>query len=210
MTAPLNAEATRAATTPQLHTFVSSVEQLLDREDEPHAITDGVRTLLAELVTDASFLTPEQREPDPEHYRVHLLTVAPSRRFSVTALVWLPGQVTPIHDHICWCVVGVVQGTEREQRFSLHASETGERWLVPLGDEPVPPGETAALVPPDENIHQVRNAGETLAISIHVYGDDLTLHPSSINQCFDDLPVRAGDLTGACVPWRRVSTSPTS
>ncbi|MFI5275061.1 MAG: cysteine dioxygenase [Ktedonobacterales bacterium] len=209
MTAPLHAEAASATATPRLHAFVERIEQLLDHEHEPHAITEGVRTQLATLVSDAGFLTSEQREPDLEHYRVHLLTVAPSRRFSVTALVWLPGQVTPIHDHICWCVVGVVQGTEREQRYSLREGAGGECWLTPLGDEAVPPGHTAALVPPDENIHRVRNAGETLAISIHVYGDDLTLHPTSINQCFDDLPVRAGDLAGVAVPWRRVSPSTT-
>jgi predicted metal-dependent enzyme (double-stranded beta helix superfamily) len=206
MTTPLNVEATSAAT-PQLLSFVTRIEQLLDCEREPHAIAQSVRVLLAELVSDASFLTPAQCEPDPQRYRVHLLTVAPSRRFSVTALVWLPGQVTPIHDHVCWCVVGVVQGTEREQRYSLRESATGERWLVPLGDEAVPPGHTAALVPPDENIHRVRNAGDTLAISIHVYGDDLTLHPTSINQCFDDVPVRAGDHSGVAVPWRRVTPS---
>lgn len=190
-------------TTAGLAAFIADVEGLVDTVTDPHRVAEGVRHALAPLLARPDFLAPEHREPDTEHYRVHLLAVAPSRRFSVTALVWLPGQVTPIHDHICWCVVGVVQGLEREQRFTLREGDQGDQWLVPLEDVVVPPGSTAALIPPDENIHQVRNAGDGLAISIHVYGDDLTTCLSSINQCFDDLPVRPGDLSGAPVAWRR-------
>src|SRR5579863_3787500 len=103
-----------------LATFIDEVEALVARETDPHRITDGVQRHLATLLQFGEFLSPEQREPDPEHYRTHLLAVAPSRKFSIVALVWLPGQVTPIHDHICWCCVGVLQGLEHEQRYSLH------------------------------------------------------------------------------------------
>jgi 3-mercaptopropionate dioxygenase len=205
MSGPLNVEALHTAATADLSTFIADVEELVAAEQDVHRIAAGVQARLAPLLANADFLTPEQREPSQDHYRVHLVAVAPSRHFSVTALVWLPGQVTPVHDHICWCVVGVVQGTEREQRFTLREGPSGERWLVPLRDEQVAPGHTAALVPPEENIHQVRNAGDTVAISVHVYGDDLTTCLSSINQCFDDLPIRPGDFAGAHVAWRRVA-----
>lgn len=206
MSIPLNAEGVAPATTAGLASFVADVEALVAIEQDPDLIAAGVRTRLARLLADREFLAPCYREPDPAHYRSHLLAVAPSRRFSVVSLVWLPGQITPIHDHICWCVVGVLQGLEREQRYSLHEGKDGERWLVPLADEAVAPGSTCALVPPTENIHQVRNAGDTLAISIHVYGDDIGLYGSSINQCFDELPIRLGDVAGAPVAWRRTRT----
>ncbi len=186
-----------------LETFIAAVEALLGAERDRRHITDGVRRHLARLLEAPDFLRPEQREPDPERYRTHVLAIAPSRAFSVVALVWLPGQVTPIHDHICWCCVGVLQGLEHEQRYSLHQGEQGEQWLVPLDVDVLTAGHTCALVPPAENIHQVRNAGADLAISIHVYGDDLAVWGSSINQCFDALPVR-DDPSGAPVAWRRV------
>lgn len=206
MTTPLNAEATSTPMTAGLAAFVADLEALVASEQEPGTIAAGVRARLTRLLADPDFLAPCYCEPDPEHYRSHLLAVAPSRRFSVVSLVWLPGQITPIHDHICWCVVGVRQGLEREQRYTLHEGDDGTRWLVPLADEVVNPGDTCALVPPEENIHQVRNAGDTLAISIHVYGEDIGLYGSSINQKFDDLPVRAGDLSGSPVAWRRERT----
>jgi predicted metal-dependent enzyme (double-stranded beta helix superfamily) len=122
------------------------------------------------------------------------------------SLVWLPGQFTPIHDHISWCVVGVMEGLEFEQRYALRQGPEGDRWLVPLEGTTLPVRHTSILVPPDENIHQVRNAGDTLAISLHVYGADLQIWGTSINQCFDAVPVRTGDLSGECVPWRPTRT----
>jgi hypothetical protein len=53
----------------------------------------------------------------------------------------------------------------------------------------------------------VRNAGDILAISLHVYGADLEIWGTIINQCFDALPVRTEDLSGECVPWRATRTA---
>ena len=41
------------------------------------------------------------------------LYVEPGGSFSIVALVWRPGQITRIHDHITWCVFGVIQGVEQ-------------------------------------------------------------------------------------------------
>jgi predicted metal-dependent enzyme (double-stranded beta helix superfamily) len=74
---------------------------------DPHAI--GVR--LGALLAGGGWLAPEHRVPDRDSYRQHLLYVAPERNVSIVALVWLPGQTTPIHDHVSWCVVGVYERT---------------------------------------------------------------------------------------------------
>jgi 3-mercaptopropionate dioxygenase len=186
-----------------LSAFVTEIEALIARERDPQIIAAGVRARLPELLAAPGWLAPEQRQPSPEHYRSHLLTVAPSGHFSVVSLVWLPGQVTPIHDHIAWCVVGVLEGLEREECFELR-TDGKTRWLTPHGQADVRPGLTCMLVPPDENIHRVHNAGETVAISIHVYGADIGKWGSSINECFDELPIRPDDRSGFPVAWRRV------
>jgi predicted metal-dependent enzyme (double-stranded beta helix superfamily) len=191
----------------ELTSFVADIEAVVATQIDPHAIAAAVQSRLLRLLGGKDFLTLKQREPDPAHYRSHILAVAPSRAFSVVGLVWLPGQVTPIHDHICWCVVGVVQGVEREERFGLRSDGTDERWLVFNGSETLTAHHTCALVPPDENIHRVCNAGDDLAISIHVYGEDIERYQSSINQCFDLVPIRSGEdgaAHGDEVAWRRV------
>ncbi|HEU5346548.1 MAG TPA: cysteine dioxygenase family protein [Ktedonobacterales bacterium] len=193
--------------TAPVHSFVDDVERLLDahaRDHDPDLIVQAVQRRLTALLASEGVLEPADRIPWADHYRPHLLTVAPSRRFSVMALIWAPEQVTPIHDHICWCVVGVLEGLEREQRFSLRQNDDGQRWLAPTTDVMVNPGEISRLTPPEENIHQVRNAGDALAISLHIYGADISVCGSSVNQCFDDLPIRADTAATpqTFVSWR--------
>jgi len=127
-------------------------------------------------------LTPGQRVGDPSRYRQHLLHVAEDGAFSVVALVWLPGQATPIHDHLSWCVVGVHQGAEYETRYRL----VGDR-LVTDGTAVAYVGDVAGLLPPGD-IHKVENAGRGVAVSLHVYGADLSATGSSIRRRYD-LPV---------------------
>jgi predicted metal-dependent enzyme (double-stranded beta helix superfamily) len=193
-----------AVNTPNaLADFIEDIERLLDAVPDPQPVVRGVEARLAPLLFDPGWLTEEYREADAARYRTHLIAVAPSRRFSVLSLVWLPGQVTPIHDHITWCVVGVLQGKEREHLYGLRQGPDTDRWLVPLQTTELDPGNRSVLIPPEENIHQVCNAGNSLAISIHVYGADIAVWGSSINQCFDELPIRAGDDTGIAIPWRQ-------
>lgn len=193
----------KAAARYDIPAFVAELDALAATGLDHPALARAAADRLPRVLATPDVLAPEFRAPWPDRYRPHLVMVAPSGAFSVVALVWLPGQVTPIHDHICWCVVGVLEGIEREERFHLLAGAEGERWLCPAGEEGMTRGATAVLVPPDENIHRVRNAGAALAISLHVYGADLRVVPShsSVNECFDALAIRA-DATGTPVPWR--------
>jgi 3-mercaptopropionate dioxygenase len=131
-------------------------------------------------------LTEEERAGDPGGYRCHLLHVEPDGSFSVTAMVWRPGQVTPIHDHVTWCVFGVVQGIEYEELYALSADGS---CLRELGRSQNNCGEVSGFAPPGD-IHRVRNHGQDVAISIHVYGADITRLGSSIRRVYD-LPVLA-------------------
>lgn len=145
---------------------------------------EAVSRALAPHLGAEGLLTSEQREGDPERYRQHVLHVADDGAFSLVALVWLPGQSTPVHDHVCWCVVGVHEGEEEEIRYVLDGQRlvVTEQLVNPLGDVSV------ALPPGD--IHLVRNAGSDLAVSLHVYGADLRRTGTSIRRRYD-LPVVA-------------------
>ena len=113
-------------------------------------------------------------------YRQHILHVEPDGRFSVVALVWLPGQSTPIHDHVSWCVVGVHRGEEHETVYELQEGEL-ESHLVKRSHSITPVGTVVALVPPGD-IHHVENGGDELAVSLHIYGADIGKLGSSIRR----------------------------
>src|SRR5262249_61464364 len=90
--------------------FVADIEALVSAQTDPHVITAHVQVQLLTLLGSKDFLTPQQQEPDPAHYRSHILAVAPSRKFSFVGLVWPPRQVTPIHEQICWGAADAVHG----------------------------------------------------------------------------------------------------
>src|SRR5882672_2189498 len=103
---------------------------------------------------------------------------APVGSFSIVALVWRPGQVTRIHDHLTWCVFGVIQGVEHEDLFDSDLN------LIGCSDNHV--GDVSGFAPPGD-IHRVHNTGGTTAISIHVYGTDVTRSASgsSVRRYYD-------------------------
>jgi len=130
-------------------------------------------------------LTAEQRTGDPGGYRSHALHTEPDGTFSIVALVWRPGQVTPIHDHVTWCVFGVIQGVEYEELFTL---DEENECLVEAGSSANRTGDVSGFAPPGD-IHRVCNAGDRTAISIHIYGTDVSRVGSSVRRYYD-LPVR--------------------
>src|SRR4030088_2205646 len=78
-------------------------------------VADQVRLYLP----GPEILTAAERQRSPDGYVCHPLHTEPDGAFSVCAVVWRPGQQTPIHDHVAWCVVGVLQGAEDEELFAL-------------------------------------------------------------------------------------------
>jgi predicted metal-dependent enzyme (double-stranded beta helix superfamily) len=117
--------------------------------------------------------------------RSHRLHVEPDGSFSMVAIAWQPGACTRIHDHVTWCVFGVLTGAEHEDLYTLAADG---RSLVEAGSNLNPTGAVSGFAPPGD-IHRVRNAGDTTAVSLHVYGTDLNRIDSSARR-FYDLPIR--------------------
>ncbi len=141
---------------------------------------------LRPVLPGPDILTAAEREGSPDGYVCHTLHTEPDGSFSVCALVWRPGQMTPIHDHVTWCVAGVVQGAEYEELFALRDGETA---LEVVGRRVSQPGDVGGFAPPGA-IHRVRNHGRDIAISLHVYGADITRLGSSVRRTYD-LPVVA-------------------
>jgi 3-mercaptopropionate dioxygenase len=92
--------------------------------------------------------------------------------------------VTTIHDHVTWRVFGVIQGTEYEELFTL---DEKHECLVEAGRSADRTGDVSGFPPPGD-IQPVRNAGDGTAISIHVYGTDVSRIGTSARRYYD-LPV---------------------
>jgi predicted metal-dependent enzyme (double-stranded beta helix superfamily) len=147
---------------------------------------ERVAGVLRDRIPDPATILPAPlRRGDPACYQSYLLHAEPDGSFSIAAMVWLPGQETAIHDHVAWCVTGVLQGREHEEIFAL--TDDG-RALEFVARNVNPPGSVSAFAPPGD-IHRVRNTGDGVAISMHVYGADISRLGNSIRREYH-LPVR--------------------
>jgi 3-mercaptopropionate dioxygenase len=144
---------------------------------------DRVAAALRRHLPGPDLLTPEQLAGDPTGYQTHLLYAEPDGSFSVTVMVWLPGQETPVHDHLTWCVTAVLRGTEYEEIF---APRDGHLEVITRNENQV--GAISGFAPPGD-IHRVRNIGSGTAVSMHVYGTDISRVGSSIRREYA-IPVR--------------------
>lgn len=191
---------TAPRTTARLDALVAEIREVVGRGMAPdvtaYLVGEKLAPHLGDEVSGAAaggdgvgkdaLLTPAQREGDPERYRQHLLHAESDGSFSVVALVWLPGQCTSVHDHVSWCVTGVHQGEEHERRYRLLPADEpgGSARLVATEDVINPVGAVCGFAPPGD-IHKVWNGCQEKAISLHVYGADISRLGSSVRRVYE-------------------------
>ncbi len=161
--------------------LAAEIGQALEKSNGSAEWAEGeIKAALQRALADDDLILGETPTAPLATYRQELLHVDPAGRFSIAALIWLPGHRTPVHDHRCWCCFGVWRGREVETLWMRDASGM----LVREKSTVCYRGEVEFLHPPGD-IHQVSNDDMTPTVSIHVYGVDLTKAGSSIQRCYD-------------------------
>jgi predicted metal-dependent enzyme (double-stranded beta helix superfamily) len=173
----------RGVVRPGLEDLVVGVRAAKDRRLGWRETAELVGGELRRHLPTPDVLTAAERIGHPSTYQSHTLYVEPDGSFSIVGLVWRPGQITPIHDHVTWCVFGVLQGVEHEELFVPEGDH-----LRRAGVNDNLTGDVSGFAPPGD-IHRVRNSGEHTAISLHIYGTDIARIDSSVRRIYD-LPVR--------------------
>jgi 3-mercaptopropionate dioxygenase len=164
--------------------LTAAIRQAVRRHGDWGQTAQLVARALGQQLPGPGLLTAAERAGDPGSYQTHLMHAEPDGSFSVVAVVWRPGQVTPIHDHVTWCVAGVLQGAEDEELFTL---ADGGTTVCPAGRNLTGAGSVTGFAPPGD-IHRVRNPGPGVTVSLHVYGADITRLGSSVRRVYE-LPI---------------------
>lgn len=153
-----------------LRALVVFMTELVGRTRDEARLIEGCHGALSELLLDDRWLPQDCTLPHPDHYQQYLLHCDPLERFSVTSFVWGPGQLTPVHDHTVWGLVGMLRGAELSERFS----RDGDGRLKSEGVSRLDPGGIEIVSPRLGDIHKVSNAlQDQSSISIHVYGANI-------------------------------------
>ncbi|WP_233800785.1 cysteine dioxygenase family protein [Paraburkholderia sp. HP33-1] len=137
---------------------------------EPSHSTFFARTMrlaLAEAAADPALLAPAQREGSADTYRRHLLFADPRGRYAIAALVWQPGQASPVHAHHTWCGYTVVDGKLSETIFEW---DDAQQCASALRVEARNRGAVSFVRSGRGAIHRLGNCSNAPALSLHIYG----------------------------------------
>ena len=153
-----------------LREFVIEMTRCIEAENGEANLLGHGRSLLKKLVSDDGWLPDIYAKPDSKSYRQNLLWCDPLERFSLVSFVWGPGQITPIHDHTVWGLVGILRGIEVNQNYSI----TSDQKLEKIDEETLKPGMITSVSPTIGDIHKVSNGvPDQTSISIHLYGANI-------------------------------------
>ena len=149
--------------------LVAALDAAVRLQDET-AVTAALREALVALFADPTVeLPPCVLEPITDHYARRELHASPELGYSVVAMTWGPGQGTHVHDHDgSWCVEGVWHGRLAITRYEPRDRDGGLWRFDDMGSVEAGPGSAGGLIPPHE-YHAIRNPGDGVAVSLHVY-----------------------------------------
>ena len=179
---PIQSSEFAESATTQMREMISRLDLALQGENCGQSTAlKLVSGILSEYLGNSVLLTEEQKRVDEEKYSRFLLYA--DQRFSVLALSWLPDQVSPVHGHNAWGVVGVHEGEITNTNYDVikePCSVSGPR-NVALASV----GKIVATAAGDEGAHTLANLSGRPTFTIHIYGMDLALEPTGINRYYD-------------------------
>ena len=128
---------------------------------------------MKKLITTPDSIPPEVFVSRKDRFANNLIYRPKDRFFSIMGGNWLPGQSTPIHDHLTWAVVGVYEGEERESiyRRTDDDSNPQKAKLELVSERTNNKGHVTLLG--RAGIHRIDNVSKRPSLSIHMYGLDV-------------------------------------
>ena len=154
--------------------LISLLDEAVSAEDDCR-ICRNVKDVLHKVVESRhDFIGEAFLKPCPERYARRLFHRDPKGRYSVLVMVWDKGQATPLHDHAgMWCVECVYRGRIKVVSYDCKCENDGLFKFERKGEVYASLADAGALIPPFD-YHTIENAEDTPAVTIHVYGGDMT------------------------------------
>lgn len=151
----------------RLYRFLTDLEDILYKFQSDHHRLQAICPLVRRLLISSEWLQGEYLEPDSETgWSVLTLYDEPDFPLTVQTVAWLPGRVSPIHNHATWGVVALISGEEKNTLWRRTDHHGG---VQKVGEIILTPGEIISLMP--DAIHSVEALGEEPTISFNLYGE---------------------------------------
>jgi predicted metal-dependent enzyme (double-stranded beta helix superfamily) len=156
-----------------LKKFIEDLDRITREEREAQRVTAEIAPLLRRLVQNPAEIPPEFWKHGSGRQGRYMLHRAPN--FNVVTVVWGPGDGAPPHNHETWGLIGVLENEIQETRYRRLDDRAAPGRAVLEVKEILrnKAGAVSILVPPDDEIHAMKNVTDRDTVEIHVYGRDL-------------------------------------
>jgi 3-mercaptopropionate dioxygenase len=169
----------------RLEALVKTVKQCLALPvNHPNDIPAIIASQLRGFMSARELLNQTQQQPNAAHYQRHTLYRDEAGEFTILALVWLPGQETPVHGHMAWGAVGLYSGELNVISYEIFGTRAGQLQLKAVKEIDAREGYVTSVTGGINDIHRIKNLSSKPAISIHVYGMDVPPESQALNILF--------------------------
>ncbi len=156
-------------------------EAISDQLDhDAQSSPDDVGALLSAHLAEIKHISTASKVPNCAYER-RIVYIDTEGRFTILCLIWAPGACTPIHGHAAWGVVGVKSGSISNISYCKNHDDDGSTTLSPTCITVAKPGTVVAVSADPDCIHALHNHTGDAAVSIHIYGMDLSQDQYAIN-----------------------------
>ena len=160
---------------PRVERFVGEIKRIFREPARIQQRLDEARPIFHELLMQDGWLPKSfaRRCEDSgmgEGIGTWLMCRTGEGDLSLFSLVVDPGRETPVHDHLCWGLVGLYRGSQSEK---VYRRRPGSEAVELVEERPLERGGIYDLIPPDGDIHSVATISDEPSISIHLLGSDI-------------------------------------
>ena len=154
----------------RLYRFLTDLEDILTNIEGDRDRLKAIRPLARKLLNNNPWLLTEYEAPDPElGWSVTMLYDEPDFPLTVQTVAWLPGQVSPIHNHGTWGLVALISGQEKNTFWQETDPSNFTSNIKQVGELILNPGDIISFLP--NTIHHVKALGDEATISFNLYGE---------------------------------------
>ncbi len=167
----------------RLYRFLTDLEDiLLATADDEQRLT-LIQPLVRQLLTSSYWLQLEFTPPliNPG-WSVRFLYQEHDFPITIQMVAWLPGNISPIHNHGTWGIVALVGGQEKNRFWRRSPTAEAPDRLEQVGEKILEPGDIIGFLP--DAIHSVEPIGDEPAVTFNLYG------VTDFSQRFEFDPIR--------------------
>ncbi|VEP14324.1 putative metal-dependent enzyme of the double-stranded beta helix superfamily [Hyella patelloides LEGE 07179] len=153
----------------RLYRFLTDLETVLASIPDDNRRIQAIIPLVRQLLYSSSWLHTNYIEPSPKvAWSVKMLYQEPDYPITVQTVAWLPGKMSPIHNHATWGIVALISGQEKNTFWRRSPDSQNQNRIEQVGEHILTPGDIIGFMP--DAIHSVEPLGNEPTITFNIYG----------------------------------------